>query len=103
MHTQETVSHTLLRVAVCNKTVVSRLSVPCETLCTKERVVTNDVAYVLYAGLLPQRQAITMIIIHCGKPHQTDDVTPTPLAHRIHACMRALALGHDKAIVPFSG
>ena len=36
-----------------------------------------------------------MIIIYCSKQQQTDDVTPTPLAHRSHTCMRALALGHD--------
>ena len=36
-----------------------------------------------------------MIIIYCSKPQQTDAVTPTPLAHRNHTCMRALALGHD--------
>ena len=96
VHTQEMVSHTLLRGAICNKTVVSRISVACETFCTKERVFTNSVAYVLYAGLVPQRQAITMIIIYCSKPQQNDAVTPTPLAHRSHTCMRALALGHDR-------
>ena len=63
---------------------------------TKEREVTNKVAYVLYAGLMPQRQVITMIIIYRSKPQQTDAVTPTPLAHRSHSCMRALALGHDR-------
>ena len=62
----------------------------------KERVVTNRVAYTLCAGLMPQRQAITMIIIYCSKPQQNDAVTPTPLAHRSHTCMRALALGHDR-------
>ena len=36
-----------------------------------------------------------MIIIYCSKTQQTDAVTPTPLAHRSHSCMRALALGHD--------
>ena len=36
-----------------------------------------------------------MCIIYCSKPQQTDAVTPTPLAHRSHSCMRALALGHD--------
>ena len=45
---------------------------------------------------MPQRQAITMIIVYCSKPQQTDAVTPTPLAHRSHTCMRALALGHDR-------
>ena len=68
----------------------------CETVVIRrERVVTNRVAYTLYAGLMPQRQAITMIIIYCSKPQQTDAVTQTPLAHRSHTCMRALALGHD--------
>ena len=95
VHTQETVDHALLRVAVCNTTVLTRLSVACETISTKERVVTNRVAYSLHAGLMPQRHAITMIIIYCSKPQQTDAVTPTPLAHRSHTCMRALALGHD--------
>ena len=99
VHTQESVSHSLLRVAVCNKTVVIRLSVACGTFCTKERVVTNRVAYVLYAGLMPHRQAITMIIIYCSKPQQTDAVNPTPLAHRSHSCMRALALGHDTCVM----
>ena len=94
VHTQETVDHTLLRVAVCCTTVVIRLSVACETISTKERV-TNSVAYSLYAGLMPQRQAITVIIIYCSKPQQADAVTPTPLSHRSHTCMRALALGHD--------
>ena len=56
------------------------------------------VAYTLYAGLMPQRQAITMIIVYCSKPQQTDAVTPTPLTHRSHTCMRALALGHDTSI-----
>ena len=37
-----------------------------------------------------------MIIVYCSKPQQTDAVTPTPLAHRSHTCMRALALGHDR-------
>ena len=68
----------------------------CETLRTKERVITNRVADVLYASLMPQRQAITMFIIHCSKPQQSDAVTPTPLAHRSHSCMRARALDHDK-------
>ena len=36
-----------------------------------------------------------MIIVYCSKPQQTDAVTPTPLTHRSHTCMRALALGHD--------
>ena len=36
-----------------------------------------------------------MSIIYCSKPQQNDAVTPTPLAHRSHACMRALASGHD--------
>ena len=67
-------------------TVVSRLSVACETFCKKERVITNRVSYVLYAGLMPQRQAVTMIIEHCSKPQLFDDVTPTPLAHRSHSC-----------------
>ena len=44
---------------------------------------------------MPQRQAITMIIIYYSKSQQTDAVTPTPLAHRSYTCMRALALGHD--------
>ena len=42
-----------------------------------------------------------MIIIYCSKPQQTDAVIPTPLAHRSHSCMRALALGHDTAYVPY--
>ena len=68
----------------------------CETvIIRRERVITNRVAYTLYAGLMPQRQAITMSIIYCSKPQQADAVTPTPLAHRSHTCMRALALGHD--------
>ena len=88
VHTHETVDHTLLRVAACSTTVVIRLSVACETINTKERVVTNRVAYSLYAGLMPQRQAITMISIYCSKPQQNDAVTPTPLAHRSHtACV----------------
>ena len=37
-----------------------------------------------------------MIIIYCSKPQQNDAVTPTPLAHRSHTCMRALALGNDR-------
>ena len=37
-----------------------------------------------------------MIIISCSIPQQIDAVTPTPLAHRSHTCMRALALGHDR-------
>ena len=71
---------------------------------------------------MPQRQAITILIIYRSKPQQNDAVTryrlsevsmslwirlcnhtstyihthtPTPLAHRSHTCMRALALGHD--------
>ena len=36
-----------------------------------------------------------MIIVYSSKPQQTDAVTQTPLAHRSHTCMRALALGHD--------
>ena len=40
-----------------------------------------------------------MIIIYCSKPQQNDAVTPTPLAHRSHTCMRALALGHDNIIM----
>ena len=44
----------------------------------------NRVAYTLYAGLMPQRQAITIIIIYCSKPQQNDAVTPTPLAHQRH-------------------
>ena len=39
-----------------------------------------------------------MIIVYCSKPQQNDAVTPTPLAHRSHTCMRALALGHDTYI-----
>ena len=35
-----------------------------------------------------------MIIICCSKPQHTDAVTPSPLVHRSHSCMRALALGH---------
>ena len=72
----------------------------CETVVRRKRVVTNRVAYTLYAGLMPQRQAITMIIIYCSKPQQNDAVTPTPLAHRSHTCMCALALGHDKMMQP---
>ena len=68
----------------------------CETVVRRKSVITNRVAYVLYAGLMPQRQAFTMFIIYCSKPQQTDAVTPTPLAHRSHSCMRALALGHEK-------
>ena len=49
---------------------------------------------------MPQRQAITILIIYCSKPQQSDAVTPTPLAHRSHTCMRALALGHDKPAPP---
>ena len=37
-----------------------------------------------------------MIIIYCSKPQQNDAVTPTPLAHRSHTCMHALAFGHDR-------
>ena len=48
---------------------------------------------------MPQRQAITMMIIDYSKPQQIDAVTPTPLAHRSHSCMRALALGHDTSLV----
>ena len=76
MHTQETVDHTLLRVAVCNITVISRLSVACETFRSKERVITNRVAYLLYTGLMPQRQAIAMIIKHCSKPQLFNAFTP---------------------------
>ena len=69
----------------------------CETVVIRrERVITNRVAYTLYAGLMPQRHATTLIIIYCSKPQQTDTVTPTPLAHRSHTCMRARALGHDR-------
>ena len=70
----------------------------CETVESeeKERVVTNKVAYSLYAGLMHQRQAITMIIIYCSKPQQADAVTPAPLVHRSHTSMCALALGHDR-------
>ena len=39
-----------------------------------------------------------MSIVYCIKPQQTDAVTPTPLTHRSHTCMRALALGHDNTI-----
>ena len=53
VHTQKTVDHTLLKVAVCSTTFVIRLSVACETISTKERVVTNRVAYSLHAGLMP--------------------------------------------------
>ena len=60
------------------------------------------VACIFRAGLMPQRQAITVLIIYCSKPQQNDAVTPTPLVHRSHTCMRALALGHDKAY-PFPG
>ena len=71
----------------------------CETVVIRrERVITNRVAYTLYAGLMPQRQAITMSIIYCSKPQQTDAVTPTPLAHRSSTCMRTLALGHDSSL-----
>ena len=73
----------------------SRLSVHVRRSVRRERVITNRVAYTLYSGLMPQRQAITMIIVYCSKPQQTDAVTPTPLTHRNHTCMRALALGHD--------
>ena len=65
----------------------------------RERVFTNKIAYSLYAGLMPQRQAITMIIIYCSKPLQNDAVTPTPLAHLSRTCMCALALGHDTTIM----
>ena len=74
----------------------SRLGVHVRRFVRRERVITNRVAYTLYAGLMPQRQAITMIIIYCSKPQQNDAVTPTPLTHRSHTCMRALALGHDR-------
>ena len=37
VHTQETVDHTLLRVAVCNTTVVSRLSVHARLLNQKRK------------------------------------------------------------------
>ena len=70
----------------------------CETIVRRKRVVTNRVAYTLYAGLMPQRQAITMRIIYCSKPQQNGAVTPTPLVHRSHTCMRALTLGHDKML-----
>ena len=38
-----------------------------------------------------------MIIKCCSKPRaqQFNAVTPTPLAHRSHSCMRALALDYD--------
>ena len=36
-----------------------------------------------------------MVIKLCSKPQQFNAVTPTPLAHSSHSCMRALALGHD--------
>ena len=39
-----------------------------------------------------------MIIVYCSKPQQIDAVTPTPLTHRSHTCMRALALGHDSLV-----
>ena len=77
----------------------SRLGVHVRRSVRRERVITNRVAYTLYAGLMPQRQAITMIIVYCSKPQQNDAVTPTPLTHRSHTCMRALALGHDKKIM----
>ena len=67
----------------------------CETVVRRKRVVTDRVAFTLYAGLMPQRQAVTMLIIYRSKPQQNDPVTPTPLVHRSHTCMRALALGHD--------
>ena len=76
----------------------SRLSVHVRRSVRRERVITNRVAYTLYAGLMPQRQAITMIIVYCSKPQQTDAVTPTPLTHRSHTCMRALALVHDNSL-----
>ena len=85
----------LLRVAVCSTSVVIRSQYAYETVVRRKRVITNGVAYVLYAGLMPQRQAITMIINYCSKPQQIDAVTPTTLAHRSHSCMCALALGHD--------
>ena len=44
---------------------------------------------------MPQRRAITILIIYCSKPQQNDAVTPTQLSHRSHTSMRALALGHD--------
>ena len=62
VHTQETVDHTLLRAAACSTTVVSRINVAYETFRSKERVITNRVAYFLYAGAMPEWQAITMII-----------------------------------------
>ena len=95
VHTQETVDHTLLRVAVCSPTVGSRLSVHVRRS-VRKRKSNYRVAYTLYAGLMPQRQAITILIIYCSKPQQNDAVTPTPLLHRSHTCMRALALGHDR-------
>ena len=94
------VDHTLLRVAVCSTTVVITLSVECEMFRSKERVITNRVAYLLYAGLMPQGQAITTTIKFCSKPQQFNAVTPMPLAHRSHACMRALALGYETALAP---
>ena len=36
-----------------------------------------------------------MRINYCSKPQQFNTVTQTPLVHRSHSCMRALALGHD--------
>ena len=38
-----------------------------------------------------------MLTIYCSEPQQNDAVTPTPLVHRSHICMRALVLGHDTA------
>ena len=40
-----------------------------------------------------------MIITYCSKRQQTDAATPTPLAHRSHSCMRAVALGHDTPVL----
>ena len=53
VHTQETIDHTLLTVAVCSTTVVIRSQCACETV-VRRRVITNRVAYLLYAGLVPQ-------------------------------------------------
>ena len=36
----------------------------------------------------------------CSKPQQISAATPTPLAHRSHSCMRALALGYDSQTTP---
>ena len=95
VHTQETIDHTLLRVALFSTTVVIRPQCARETVVRRTRVVTNRVAYLFYTGLMAQRQAITMIIKRCSKLQHLDAVTPTPLAHRSHLCMRALELGYD--------